>query len=104
MNPEFDERFRQLLKTTPNMMVNGRGMIEFTCFLCRPNIVFPDLDQHMLHCEEIHLGAVSYKALLIKHLGPERSKMMGLEQRTEKAIIDLIKQFDASMARRNRNG
>lgn len=98
----MNEKYR--LSSTPNMMVNGRGMIEFTCFLCKPMIVFPDIDQHMLHCEEIHLGAVSYKALLIQHLGPEKSKMMGLEQRTEKDIIDLIKRFDESMARRNHNG
>ena len=101
-NPSFDERFRQLLKTTPNMMVNGRGMIEFTCFLCKPIIAFPDIEQHMLHCEEIHLGAVSYKLLLMQHVGPGQSKMMGLEQKTEKQIIDLIKRFDQSIARRNR--
>ena len=94
----------ELLKNIPNMIVDGRGMIEFTCFLCKPIICFPDIDQHMLHCEEIHLRAVSYKDLLIQHLGPEKSKMMGLEQRTEKDIIDLIKQFDRSIARRNHNG
>ena len=93
----------KLLSSTPNMIVDGRGMIEFTCFQCKPIRAFPDIDQHMLHCEEIHLNVVSYKILLMQHLGPGRSTMMGLEQKTEQQIIDLIKRFDQSMARRNIN-
>lgn len=92
----------KLLSSTPNMMVDGRGMIEFTCFLCKPIRCFPDIDQHKLHIEEIHNKQVSYKILLMQHLGVGRSKMMGLEQKTEEEIIDLIKRFDASIARRNR--
>ena len=92
----------KLLSFTPNMMIDGRGMVEFTCFGCTPIRRFPDIDQHKLHCEEIHSSSVSYKVLLMQSLGPERSKMMGLEQKTEKEIIDLIKRFDASIARRNR--
>ena len=98
----IDVELKQLFATTPNMIVDGRGMIEFTCFRCKPMRVFPDIDQHKMHCEEIHLGGVSYQVLLMQHLGPERSKMMGLEQKTEKEIIDLIKQYDRSVARRNR--
>ena len=92
----------KLLSSTPNMMIDGRGMVEFTCFVCTPIRRFPDIDQHKLHCEEIHDGQVSYKVLLMQHMGPEQSKMMGLDQKTEEQIIDLIKRFDASMARRNR--
>ena len=95
-------QLKELLATTPNMMVNGRGMIEFTCFQCKPKRVFPDIDQHKMHCEEIHLSVISYKILLMHHLGSEQSRMMSLEQKTEKQIIDLIKRFDLSIARRNR--
>jgi len=102
MNPEFDERFRQLLKSTPNMMVNGRGMLEFTCFQCKPKRTFPDLEGHRDHCLEIHNTNISYKNLLMVHVGPGQSNMMGLDQKTETEIIDLINRFDANMARRSR--
>jgi len=104
MNPEFDEKFRQLLKSTPNMMVNSRGMAEFVCLVCRPNITFPDIDQHMDHVSEVHNTAVSYKKLLMQMVGQEQSNRMGLPNKTEKEVIALIRRYDAWTARRNRNG
>ncbi len=97
----IDAKLKQLLATTPNMMVDSRGMLEFTCFLCKPRIDFPDLDGHQDHCLEIHNNVISYKNLLMVYLGSEQSKMMGLEGRTEQEIIGLIKRFDTSKARRS---
>ena len=101
-NEERLEEFRKLLEVTPNMVVNGRGMMEFTCFRCKPNVTFPDIDQHMMHDEEIHLSATSYKNLLMKFVGPVQSIRMGLSVKTEKEVINLLRSFDALTARRYR--
>jgi len=81
-----EDEFRNI----PQLEIRTSEVMWFTCTMCKPRIIFTDMEAHALHGIEIHNIRTSYKNILINHFGVVDSVKYGISHMSEEQVVKFI--------------